>query len=143
MEELLELREHIQQGRYASALDLIGEMEDMSRDDKINRVESFLEILLLHLIKQQAEARTTRSWDVSIRNAVAQIVRTNRRRKVGGFYLTDEELNEAVSESYPSALRRASLEAFGGVYSPEDLAAMVDESAVAEEALGLILEAQA
>lgn len=143
MEELLELREHIQLGRYADALVLIGEMEDMSRDDKINRIESFLEILLLHLIKQQAEERTTRSWDVSIRNAVAQIVRTNRRRKAGGFYLTDEELNEAVSESYPSALRRASLEAFGGVYSSEELAAMVDESAIKEEVLGLILETQA
>ena len=142
MEELLELREHIQQGRYASALDLIGEMEDMSRDDKINRVESFLEILMLHLIKQQAEKRTTRSWDISMRNAAEQIVRTNRRRKVGGFYLTDKELNEAIYESYPSALRQASLEAFGGVYTAENLAAMIDESAVKEEALGLILEAQ-
>lgn len=142
MEELLELREHIQQGRYASALVLIGEMEDMSRDDKINRIESFLEILMLHLIKQQAEKRTTRSWDISMRNAAEQIVRTNRRRKVGGFYLTDKELNEAIYESYPSALRQASLEAFGGVYTAENLAAMIDESAVKEEALGLILEAQ-
>ena len=143
MEELLELREHIQQGRYTSALVLIGEMEDMSRDDKINRIESFLEILMLHLIKQQAEKRTTRSWEISIRNASEQIARSNRRRKAGGLYLTQEEITEAVHESYPSALRYASLEAFGGVYTPEELAGMVEESAIKEEALGLILEAQA
>jgi pentatricopeptide repeat protein len=37
MEELLELRAHIEQGRYAKALSLIGEMEEMSRDDKIQK----------------------------------------------------------------------------------------------------------
>lgn len=52
MEELLELRSYIEQGRYADALVLIGEMEEMSRDEKINKIESFLQILLLHLIKQ-------------------------------------------------------------------------------------------
>ena len=62
MDELLELRTHIEQGRYAEALTLIGEMEEMSRDDKINKIESFLHILLLHLIKQAVEQRTTRSW---------------------------------------------------------------------------------
>jgi len=61
MEELYELRSYIEQGRYADALVLLGEMEEMSRDDKINKVGSFLEILLLHLIKRHAEKRTTRS----------------------------------------------------------------------------------
>lgn len=143
MEELLELREHIQLGRYADALDLIGEMEEMSRDDKINKIGSFAIILLLHLIKQHAEERSTRSWDVSIRNAIQQMIFTNKRRKAGGYYLNDEELRAAIEERYIIALRQASLEAFGGVYSPEELAAMVDESAIKEEALGLILEAQA
>lgn len=142
MEELLELREHIQQGRYASALVLIGEMEEMSLDDKINKMGSFVTILLLHLIKQHAEQRSTRSWDVAIRNATDQIVLSNRRRKLGGFYLTPEELGETIEEYYPIALRSASLEAFEGIYLPEDLAKRVDEPAVKEEALGLILEAQ-
>jgi len=143
MEELLELREHIEHGRYDSALLLIGDLEDMSRDDKINRIESFLEVLMLHLIKQQAENRTTRSWDISIRNATEQIVRINRRRKARGFYLSEAEIDEAIEESYAIALRRASLEAFSGIYLPEELAARVDESVVKEETLGLILEAQA
>lgn len=142
MEELLELREHIEQGRYASALVLIGEMEEMSRDDKINKIGSFLTILLLHLIKQHAERRSTRSWDVSIRNSVQEIIFTNKRRKAGGYYLSDDELRQSVEERYTLSLRQASLEAFEGRYSPEELGALVDESAITEEALGLILEAQ-
>jgi hypothetical protein len=37
----------------------------------------------MHLIKQQAENRTTRSWEVSIRNFVREIQRENKRRKSG------------------------------------------------------------
>jgi hypothetical protein len=73
MEELYEIRSCIEQGRYAEALNLLGEVEEMSKDDKISKIESYLEILLLHLIKQQAEKRTTRSWDVSIQNAIDRI----------------------------------------------------------------------
>jgi len=52
MEELLELRRHILEQRYEDALDLISEMEEMSREDKINKIYSYGVILLLHLIKQ-------------------------------------------------------------------------------------------
>jgi hypothetical protein len=142
MEELMELREYIEQGRYADALVLIGEMEEMSRDDKINKFGSYLTILLLHLIKQHAEKRTTRSWDVSIQNTVQQMAYVNKRRKAGGFYLSTQEIREALEAWYDIALRQASLEAFGGVYPADELAAMINNSAVKEEALGLILEAQ-
>ena len=90
MEELLQLRTYIEQGRYADALKLIGEMEEMSKDDKINKIVSFMEILLLHLIKQAAEKRTTRSWNVSINNCLRQIARINKRRRSGGHYLTEK-----------------------------------------------------
>lgn len=142
MEELLELREHIQQGRYDSALLLIGEMEEMSQEDKINKIGSFVTILLLHLIKQQAEGRSTRSWEISIRNAAREIIFTNKRRKAGGYYLRADDLREIIDERYIVALSQASLEAFEGIYSPEELDEQVDESAVKEEALGLILQAQ-
>ena len=48
-------------------------MTEMSKDDKLNKIFSFGIILLLHLIKQRAEKRTTRFWDTSIFNAVQQI----------------------------------------------------------------------
>ena len=42
---------------YAEALNLRGEIEEMSKDDKISKIGSYLGILLLHLIKQPAEKR--------------------------------------------------------------------------------------
>jgi hypothetical protein len=87
MEELLELKTLLLGGNISEALLLVEEMTEMSKDDKLNKIFSFGIILLLHLIKQQAEKRTTRSWDTSIFNAVKQIQRTNKRRKAGGQYL--------------------------------------------------------
>ena len=143
MEELLELRAYLEQGRYAEALALIGEMEEMSRDDKINKIQSFLFILLLHLIKQWAEQRTTRSWEVSIKNAVDGVKRVNTRRKAGGYYLSMGELEESIEEIFPAALRQASLEAFEGHYDEATLAAKFDTHQVKQQALRMLLDAQA
>jgi hypothetical protein len=138
MEELFQLRSYIERGLYEEALTLIGEMEEMSRDDKINKIESFLDVLLLHLIKKHAEKRTTRSWEGSIRNAVDMIHRTNKRRKAGGYYLNRDELQEAVEESWNTALRRASFEVLEGRYDEFELARMVDAGKIKDEALRLI-----
>jgi len=140
MEELFELRNYIEGGRYADALYLLGDMEEMSRDDKINKIESFLEILLLHLIKEHAEKRSTRSWQASIYNAVRQIKKINKRRKSGGYYLSKEELKESVEECYQASLKYASVEAFGGVLDETELADKVDSDEIKEKALDLILK---
>ncbi|QTA91833.1 DUF29 family protein [Desulfonema magnum] len=142
MEELFELRTHIEEGRYADALVLLGEMEEMSREDKINKIESFLDVLLIHLIKKHAEKRTTRSWEASVHNALRQIEKTNKRRKAGGYYLTEDELKESVEESYQASLKYASLEAFGGAFDETELARKVDESQIKKKALELILKKQ-
>ena len=141
MDELLQLRTHIEHGHYAEALILIGEMEEMSRDDKIQKIESYLQVLLLHLIKQRVEGRTTRSWDVSIRNAADAIRRINKRRRAGGCYLDEEELAEAIDESLPSALRLASLEALEGRYDEAELAARFDAAGLKREALAVVRQA--
>lgn len=142
MEELFELRSCIEEGRYADALVLLGEMEEMSRDDKINKIGSFLEILILHLIKKHAEKRTTRSWETSIFNSVYQINKINKRRKSGGYYLQPDEIAMAVKESYPIALKHASLEAFEGMYTDGELSEKVDEDRISAEALDLVLKGQ-
>ena len=134
MEELWELRHHIEAGDYDAALALLDEMEAMSRDDKITRIESFMQVLLLHLIKQAVEQRTTKSWDVSILNACDQIRRLNKRRKAGGWYLSNQELYEALEEVYDAALRRASLEACEGVYTAAQLAVMHERRQVLHDA---------
>jgi hypothetical protein len=140
MEELLELQDYIKQQRYHEALDLIAEMEEMGREDKINKIYSFAIILLLHLIKQAAEKRITRSWELSILNASQQIIRINRRRKAGGTYLTTEELRETIAEAYPLALKRAALEAFEGRYDDEALDQLVDRSVIEQQAIELVTE---
>ena len=139
MEELLELREFLISGNIHDALLLVEEMTEMSKDDKLNKISSFDKILLQHLIKQQAEGRTTRSWDASIDNAVFEIQKTNRRRKAGGNYLSVDELRETVAEAYRVALSRATAEAFGGCYTVEQLGAMVDREVIIDQAITLIL----
>ncbi|MDM8565460.1 DUF29 family protein [Candidatus Halobeggiatoa sp. HSG11] len=138
MEELIDLRQAIEQQRYGDAITLLGEMEGMSREDKIEKIDSFLIILLLHLIKQDAEKRTTRSWDASIRESARRISRINKRRKLGGFYLSIDELTEAIEEAFPSALIQAALEAFEGQYLPEQLATKINKSTIQQKALELI-----
>ena len=114
-------------------------MTEMSKDDKLNKIFSFTIIVLLHLIKQQAEKRSTRSWETSISNSVRQIQRINQRRKTGGNYLTSEELKETLDDAYFSALRQAALEAFEGIYKPEEIEDMIDKNKIINQALALIL----
>ena len=140
MEELLEIRELLLANRISDALQLVEEMTEMSKDDKLNKIFSFGIILLIHLIKQAAEGRSTRSWETSILNAVKQIQRTNRRRKAGGTYLAIDELQETLEDAYDSALRQASLETFEGRYEASELDQMVEQKAVIDQAMALILQ---
>jgi len=140
MEELFELKAYIEQGRYSEALLVIEEMEEMSKDDKINKIYSFMVILLLHLIKKYAEQRTTRSWEYSIWNSSYQIRRVNKRRKSGGFYLSQQEVREVIEEAYPDALKRAALEAFEGQYTEAQLEAMINQKEIQQKAFEIIYE---
>ncbi|MEI6331653.1 MAG: DUF29 family protein [Pseudanabaena sp. ELA645] len=139
MEELLELKEFLVSGDIPQALLWVEEMTEMSKDDKLNKISSFAKVLLLHLIKRSAEARTTRSWDASVENAIYEIQKTNRRRKAGGTYLLLTELREAVAESYRVALSGAAAEAFGGCYTVTQLETMVDRTKIIDEAIALVL----
>jgi hypothetical protein len=139
MDELADLRTLLTEGRIEDALLLVDELDEMSREDKINKISSYMRIVLIHLIKQHAEQRSTRSWEVSVKEALWQITRTNIRRKAGGVYLTREELQAELADAYDLALERAALEAFGGIYSAEELATRVAREQVLERALSLIV----
>lgn len=139
MEELLTLKELLLKGDVPGALVIVEELEEMSRNDIIRNIRSYAVILLLHLIKQQAENRTTRSWEVSIRNAIREIQRENKRRKAGGYYLTQEELLETLEEAYLNAVDQASLEVEEGRYDPEELEQRVNKPEILNYALTLIL----
>ena len=140
MEELLTLKELLHQGKISEALLIVEELEEMSKSDKLNKIFSFGVILLLHLIKQSAENRTTKSWNTSILNSLKQIQRTNKRHKAKGNYLTEEELLETLEDAYDSALRDAAIEAFEGRYEAEEIGEMVNREEIIRKAMDLILE---
>lgn len=139
MEELLTLKELLHKGKISEALELVEELEEMSKSDKLNKIFSYGIIVLLHLIKQAAEKRSTRSWETSIFNSVKQIQRTNQRPKGKGSYLQEDELLETLQDAYESALRKAALEAFEGSYTADELGDLVNQDAVIREAMDLIL----
>lgn len=139
MEEILELKELLLKGDIKGSLAIVEELEEMSRDDIINNIRSHAIILLLHLIKQQAENRTTRSWDVSIRNSVREIKRKNKRRKAGGYYLNQDELLETLEEAYLNAIDQASLEVEEGRYDSRELKQKVNQEVIFHQGLNLIL----
>jgi hypothetical protein len=138
MEELLELRKYLEAKNYDKALEIVAELEEMSKDDKLNKIYSYAVILLIHLIKQEVEKRTTRSWDVSIRNSVREINRVNKRRKSGGYYASDRELLDMIDEAMLAAIDRASLEVQEGIYQADDLISLFDKDLIIERAFTLI-----
>ncbi|MCL1468571.1 DUF29 family protein [Argonema galeatum] len=138
MEEILELKQLLLQGDIKGALVIAEEIAEMSKKDIINNIYSFAVVLLLHLIKQKVENRTTRSWDTSIRNSVRNIKRLNKRLKSNGFYLNLEELEETLIEAYYSALDDAALETLEGIYEARQLKTMVKEDDIIASALALI-----
>jgi len=138
MEELLELKKLLLQGDVRGSLALVEDLEEMGRKGIIKAIRSYAVILLLHLIKQQAEKRTTRSWEVSIRNSVREIQRENQRHQAGGYYLASEELKDVLREAYLNAIDAASLEVAEGRYELEELEKLVNKAAILNRALTLI-----
>ena len=135
MDEILELRKSINEGRYADALHIIDELEEMAKEDKLDKIFSYMQILLIHLIKQNAEHRTTRSWDNSIKHSLYQIERVNKRRKSGGDYMKSEELFENLAEAFVLSLDLAAEEAFEGIYTSEQLLTKIDKNKILAEAM--------
>ncbi|MFB2978441.1 DUF29 family protein [Microseira sp. BLCC-F43] len=137
MEELLELKKLLLNGDIKGSLAIIEELEQMGKSNIIDSIRSLAALLLLHLIKQQAENRTTRSWEVYIRNSVREIERKNKRR-TGGYYLNPEELFATLEAAYLNALDVASLEVEEGRYYPVELEQLINKEEILNRAFQLI-----
>ena len=143
MEEILELKNYLLDGNLEGALEIAIYLEEMGKDDKISTITSFCIVLLTHLIKRQAEHRTTRSWNVSIDGSTWEIHRRNKRRKSGGYYLNEQELTDCLKDAYASAIKKAALEINEGEYTAKELAALMEpRDRLIQEALTLILDAR-
>jgi hypothetical protein len=135
MEELETLRHYIESGDLNGALAVLDEMEAMSKEDKINRVRSYLVVLLMHMIKESIEQRTTRSWQNSLRLALHQIEHHNKRRRAGGYYVPAEDMPQLVAEAMETAIIAASTEVLDGTLSPEEVEERIDRGALVAQAL--------
>jgi hypothetical protein len=143
MEELLTLKSLLLKGDIQGSLAIVEELEEMSKKEIIKTIRSYAVILLFHLIKQQAENRTTRSWDISIRNSVLEIQEENKRPRGAGFYLPLEELRMVLEMAYRQAINKASLEVEEGRYEPRELSQLVNPEEIIDRAMALIsLEAE-
>lgn len=136
MEEILELKDCLLNHQYEQAMMIVEDLEQMGRQDKINNLESFLVILLIHLIKIQVEKRVTRSWRSSILNSLRGI---QKRNKLGNksHYIKSNQWLEHFAACYPDAIFKAADEAFGGI-EIEELKSMINLATLQNTALELL-----
>jgi hypothetical protein len=138
MEELIKLRESIKKHDLVAALQIVDELEEMSVEDKLNKIFSYMVVLLLHLIKEDAEKRLTKSWKLSINNSIKQINRVNKRRKSGGYYANKADLSEIIDDAFELALEGAAIEAFGGAYDEQELLDLINAEQIKDKAISLL-----
>lgn len=130
VQELVNLRASILQGRFADALLLIDELEGMSRQAILRNIESFLVRLLIHLIKNQVEQRLNNSWAASIRGSIIEIKKLNLQDNKTTYYIKPDEWSPMLEEVIELAIGDASVEVMDGAYSPFQLVEIVDRTQV-------------
>ncbi|MEM1172570.1 MAG: hypothetical protein AAGJ08_26695 [Cyanobacteria bacterium P01_H01_bin.35] len=91
IQELEDLKNSILEQRYEDALTLIYKLDGMSRQTKINAIESFVIRMLIHLIKNQLEQRLTNSWAASIRGSLIEIKKINLQDNRKSYYIQQEQ----------------------------------------------------
>ncbi|MGK7882410.1 MAG: DUF29 family protein [Crocosphaera sp.] len=129
-QELIELRQYINEGRYQDALEIIDELEEMSKKAILEKIQSFLVRLLIHLIKNQVEQRLTNSWAVSIRDSIIKIQSLNLKDNKNSYYIKEEDWQDYLEEAFDDAIFAASVEVFEGKYNPFQLREKVNEEDV-------------
>ena len=138
VQELIDLRQSIVEGRYQDALNIVDELEGMSKQAILRNIESFLVRLLIHLIKNQVEKRLTNSWAASISDSVRQIKKLNLKDNKKSYYLRQDDWDEYLAEAFEMAILEASIEVSGGIYTAIQLEEIVNKKQVIETALSLI-----
>jgi hypothetical protein len=127
-QELIDLRTSILEGRYEDALAIVDELEGMSKQAILRNIQSFLERMLMHLIKNQVEQRLTNSWAASIKDSIVQIKRLNLKENKTSYYIKVDEWEEMLSESLKVAITTASVEVMNGQLSPFQLSELLDKT---------------
>ena len=130
-QELIDLRNSILQGRYADALAIVDELEGMSKQAILRNIQSYLQILLIHLIKNQVEKRLTASWVASIRNSIREIKKVNLKENKKSYYVNQDEWENLIEEEIiEDAIADASLEVMNGKYTRSQLSGMINKDEI-------------
>jgi len=138
-QELIALRNSILEGRYTDALAIVDELDGMSKQAILRQIQSFLNVLLIHLIKNQVEQRLTGSWVNSIRNAIREIKKANIKDNKTSYYINCEEWDNLLEEEViEDAIAEAAEEVLNGVYTQFQLAEMIDRNVIIQTAVRLL-----
>ncbi|MGL5875404.1 MAG: DUF29 family protein [Xenococcaceae cyanobacterium] len=138
VQELVELRQSIVEGRYRDALAIVDELEGMSKQAILRNIESYLVRLLIHLIKNQVEKRLTNSWVASITDSIRQIKKLNLKDNKKSYYINQNEWSDYLEEAVEVAIIEASVEVSGGIYTPGQLKEIIDSEQIMVLATSLI-----
>ncbi|GCL37343.1 protein of unknown function DUF29 [Sphaerospermopsis reniformis] len=126
-QELTDLRNSILAGTYEDALAIVDELEGMSKQAIFRNIQSFLRVLLIHLIKNQIEQRLTNSWAASIENAILEIKKLNMKENKKSYYINNDEWGEILTDALESAIRPATLEVMNGKFNRKQLSQLLNK----------------
>jgi hypothetical protein len=126
VQELIDLKQSVLEGRYEDALLLIDELENMSKQAILRNIESCLVRLIIHLIKNQLEQRLTNSWVASISDSIVQIKKLNLKDNKKSFYLKKEDWQLLIEEAIEQSIRPASVEVLQGSLKPLQISTRLD-----------------
>ena len=130
-QELTDLRNSIIQGRYSDALAIVDELEGMSKQAILRNIQSYVNILLIHLIKNQIEQRLTASWVSSIRNSIREVKKLNIKAHKKSYYINQDEWENLIQkEVMEDAIADASLEVMNGRYTRSQLSDRLDKNQI-------------
>lgn len=138
IQELIDLRNSILEGRYTDALVIVDELDWMSRKATLHNIKSFLIRILIHLIKNQVEQRLTNSWVASISDSLVQIQDLNLQDNKTSHYVKLDEWEPMLVDALAAAIRPASVEVFNGKLRPSQLAEIIDKTQLIQIAKQLL-----
>ena len=137
-QELVDLKLSILEGRYEDALQLVDELEGMSKQAILRNIESFLLRLMVHLIKNQMEQRLTNSWLASISDSILRIKKLNLKDNKASYYINLDEWLPFLEEAIEAAVAPASVEVLNGQLIAIQLSKQIDRKQIIETAQMLL-----
>ena len=102
----------------------------MSKEQILQKIESFLVGLLVHLIKNHVEQRLTNSWAASMLDSVIKIQRLNLKTNKTSYYINQADWDAYLEDAFEDAIFEACIEVSEGAYKPRQLKEVVNKTEV-------------